>query len=263
MGGVLGTLSDLAVWVGYLAGRQPRGSVMSEVSRREMQRTQRLVAASSAASGAGTPQPPTVTGYGFGLFEEFRPWGRSVFHSGGYPGFGSHMRWHPASGLGVVALANGTYAPMSTICLAALEALVTQSHTPRKASWPRVDGLDRAVACVRAWLAAADPDGPEAVELRQLWADNVERDLPWAERLIALKSLRRERGPLHEVEGTERRIEAGTVSWDLAGERAEAGSGTGRVRVTVMVAPHDTALVQSLTVRPVPDRPEPAATDVS
>jgi hypothetical protein len=119
------------------------------------------------------------------------------------------------------------------------------------------------VACVRAWLAAADPDGPEAVELRQLWADNVERDLPWAERLIALKSLRRERGPLHEVEGTERRIEAGTVSWDLAGERAEAGSGTGRVRVTVMVAPHDTALVQSLTVRPVPDRPEPAATDVS
>jgi hypothetical protein len=35
------------------------------------------------------------------------------------------------------------------------------------------------------------------------------------------------------------------------------------VRVTVMVAPHDTTLVQSLTVRAVPDRPEPADIDVS
>jgi hypothetical protein len=39
--------------------------------------------------------------------------GRVVGHGGGYPGFGSHMRWHPASGLGVVALANARYAPVA------------------------------------------------------------------------------------------------------------------------------------------------------
>ena len=36
-------------------------------------------------------------------------------HSGGYPGFGSNMRWHPATGLAVIALGNGTYAAMHSL----------------------------------------------------------------------------------------------------------------------------------------------------
>ncbi|MFL6070299.1 MAG: serine hydrolase domain-containing protein [Actinomycetes bacterium] len=264
MGGVLSTVNDLAKWVSYLSGHRTGAGVISEVSRREMQRTQRLVAASSATADAEQGQPPTVTGYGFGLFEELRPWGRSVFHSGGYPGFGSHMRWHSASGLAVIALANGTYAPMAPVGLAALADLVQQLDVPTVAPLPQVDGLDRAVATVRRWLAASDPDGPEGTALRALWSDNVERDLPWAERLKALESLRRERRVLREVPGSERRVEAGTVSWDLAGEdEAQTAAGRGKVRVTVMVAPHDTSLVQSLTVRPVSDRPEPATVNVS
>ena len=58
----------------------------------------------------GPPAPPAY--YGFGLFVDEDPaLGRVVSHSGGYPGFGSNMRWHPATGLAVIALGNGTYAP--------------------------------------------------------------------------------------------------------------------------------------------------------
>ncbi len=258
MGGLISTVSDLARWVGFLEsqGTRSEGVVpLSELSVREMQRTQRLVTASVARDAA---EAPDVIGYGCGLFEEFRPWGRSVSHSGGYPGFGSHMRWHPASGLGLVALANGTYAPMSTVSLAAMADLVRELGAPITPDGIALPGLDAAVKAVQAWLAAADPDGAEAVRLRSLWADNVERDLPWAERLAALAALRAECGPLSPVAGSEKRHSPGSLTWDMTGQDA-AGAAEARVRVTVMVAPHDPDLVQSVTLRRLKTDEPPAA----
>ena len=61
-----------------------------------------------------TCRPPSMHGYGYGLVVEHHPrFGPIVSHSGGYPGFSAHMRWHAASGLGVVALENATYAKVS------------------------------------------------------------------------------------------------------------------------------------------------------
>ena len=253
-------MSDLARWVGFLESQGARLETevpLSELSAREMQRTQRLVAASVARDGG---EAPDVIGYGCGLFEEFRPWGRSVSHSGGYPGFGSHMRWHPASGLGLIALANGTYAPMSVVSLAAMAELVRELGAPITPDGVALPGLDAAVTAVQSWLAAADPDGAEAVQLRSLLADNVERDLPWHERLAALAVLRAECGRLSPVAGSERRPSPGSLTWDMTGENA-AGTGESRVRVTVMVAPHDPNLVQSVTLRRIrSDEPPPALT---
>ena len=74
----------------------------------------------------GPPAPPEY--YGFGLFVDEDPsLGRVVSHSGGYPGFGTNMRWHPATGIGVIALGNGTYAPMSPLTGLVLAALVPAS----------------------------------------------------------------------------------------------------------------------------------------
>jgi CubicO group peptidase (beta-lactamase class C family) len=57
----------------------------------------------------GDPAEGGPVGYGFGLFVEEHPVrGRITSHSGGYPGFGSNMRWHPETGIGVVVLANRT-----------------------------------------------------------------------------------------------------------------------------------------------------------
>ena len=49
-------------------------------------------------------------GYGLGLISEHdKKFGQFISHSGGYPGFSSHMRWHAPTGLGVVVLENATY----------------------------------------------------------------------------------------------------------------------------------------------------------
>ena len=248
MGGLISTASDLARWVGFLVSQGTRADAavpLSELSVREMQRTQRLVGASVTREGGETPD---VFGYGCGLFEEFRPWGRSVMHSGGYPGFGSHMRWHPASGLGLVALANGTYAPMSAVSLAAMADLVRELAAPTAPSAAHLPGLEAAVAAVQSWLAADESNGAEAHRLRGLWADNVERDVPWAERLAALALLREEFGPLKPVVGSEKRHSPGSFTWDMTGESGP-GAADALVRVTVMVAPHNPELVQSVTLR--------------
>ena len=260
MGGGISTISDLATWVGFL-GRGTGGSVVSSVSLREMQRTQRLVA--GAASDAG--DAPTVTGYGFGLFEELGPRGRTVFHSGGYPGFGSHMRWHPASGLGIIALANGTYAPIYSVAAKALSDVVQQLGEETITPLPPLAGLDAAAAVVSDWLGASDPDGPEGRALRARWSDNVELDLPWRERLQALDHLRREHGRLREMPGSRERTEAGTTTWTMEGDRKVTDAHGVRqvVRVIVMVAPHDTTMIQSVTLRAVADTPRPATVSLS
>ncbi|HEX5017327.1 MAG TPA: serine hydrolase domain-containing protein [Actinomycetes bacterium] len=249
MGGLLSTVADLARWVGFFSSDDDDDRVIRPLSRREMQRTQRLVGASASRDEGA---PPTVVGYGFGLFEEFTPWGRTVFHSGGYPGFGSHMRWHPASGIGIVALANGTYAPMGTVAAAALADVVKQTGAPTTPPATQIAGLDAAEAAVRRWLAADDRDGPEGEALRTLWADNVERDLPWAERLGVMADLDDRYGPLVEVPDSTRRPSPGAVTWELEPERDTPGDAAPqRIRVTLMVAPHDSTLIQSLAVREV------------
>jgi hypothetical protein len=264
MGGLLSTVSDLARWVGVLqsvngADQRESGAIppISLSSLREMQVTQRLVA---AVAGREPGAAPEVTGYGFGLFEDFRSWGRTVYHSGGYPGFGSHMRWHPASGLGIVALANGTYAPMSTVATAAFQALVEGLGAPRHAAPLELPSLQRARDVVTAWLESDDPDGASGARLRELCADNVEQDVPWPERLVQWGELRRSHGRLAVVAGSESRPSPGSIRWFVEGTRTR-----GWVRVTVMAAPHDPTLLQSVELRVVdPGAPTPpAATDLS
>jgi hypothetical protein len=65
-------------------------------------------------------------GYGYGLFAWLSSdLGRIVGHAGGLPGFGSHMLWLPDHDLGVVTLANLTYAPAVPIAVQILRSLIT------------------------------------------------------------------------------------------------------------------------------------------
>ena len=137
MGGIFSSVRDLAVWVaGFTDAFPPRDEPegphpLSRASRREMQQVHRSF--DPELRRASTDAAPELIsgGYGLGLFvtHDLRL-GHIVGHSGGYPGFGSHMRWHPASGVGVIALGNRTYAPMSTYAAEALAALVTREAAP-------------------------------------------------------------------------------------------------------------------------------------
>lgn len=263
MGGLLSTVNDLATWVGLFqrvhsddGSKPPADPAVRAHSLREMQVTQRLVASVASKESGG---PPDVTGYGFGLFEDFRSWGRSVHHSGGYPGFGSHMRWHPASGLGIIALANGTYAPMSTVGLAALRDLVLQLEVPVRPAPVDLPGLLRAREATSAWLSADSPNGEEARDLQALFADNVDLDVPWAERVAIWRTIRESDGVLQPADDAETRPSPGSLSWHMTGD-----SSGHRHRVVVMVAPHDTGLVQSIEIKSADKQATatPASTDL-
>ncbi len=144
MGGVLSSVSDLARWVaGFAAAFPPDGGregnpavdgdaphPLRSASRREMQLPQAVTGWRAADRLPGGP-PASPAYYAFGLFADEDPaLGRIVSHSGGYPGFGTNMRWHPATGVGVIALANGTYAPMNGLTELVLDALLPQLAWP-------------------------------------------------------------------------------------------------------------------------------------
>ena len=133
MGGLWSCVADLARWVGWLADAfPPRDDVdagpLCRASRREMQQVQRAFPTThSVASGGGDESIPERTdggGYGFGLFVTHDTrFGHFVTHSGGLPGYGSNMRWLPGRGVGVIALGNVTYAPMSVMARRMLEII--------------------------------------------------------------------------------------------------------------------------------------------
>ena len=122
MGGVFSSVRDLAGWVDGFAAAFPPGGPragdahpLAAASRREMQQPA-VTLPETQPKFPGDRCAGSQHGYGFGLFtEETSAWGRLVYHSGGYPGFGSHMRWHPETGLGVIVLANSTYAGASVL----------------------------------------------------------------------------------------------------------------------------------------------------
>ena len=158
------------------AGRRPAAAPLSRSTRREMQLPQ-------VATGMRGPVPllgavPTAS-YGFGLFVEDDPvWGRIVQHSGGYPGFGSNMRWHPATGLGVITLGNSTYAPVGPLATRLLHTVLRQQA--RRAVPGRPAHLDGSAHADRALALAPAGPWPETLAARdavaglmQSWDDAV------------------------------------------------------------------------------------------
>ncbi len=133
IGGLITNLEDLALWCGYLSEAFDPSSLehgpLSKATRREMQEIQQVIPRirepNSDLSYDG------VNGYGSGLrIEEDYDFGKIVGHSGGYPGYGSHMRWHAASQIGVIALANGRYASPVIACAPALKYLLSKLKRP-------------------------------------------------------------------------------------------------------------------------------------
>ncbi|HET7899821.1 MAG TPA: serine hydrolase domain-containing protein, partial [Candidatus Nanopelagicales bacterium] len=142
LGGLFSTVDDLAVWVGTLCGAFPPrddddpGVPAVRSSLREMQQAHRFVGVVRGAPGDDR-LPGEAHAYGFGLMATEDPrFGTLVHHGGGYPGYGSHMVWHPASGIGVVGLANARYAGPYRITRVALTALLRQLDAPARITRP-------------------------------------------------------------------------------------------------------------------------------
>ncbi len=246
MGGILTSLRDLARWVGGFTGAFPPRDgpddehPLSRATRREMQQIHRSF--EPELSWTATHEAPSLVsgGYGYGLFvfDDLRI-GRMVGHGGGYPGFGSHMRWHPASGVGVIAFGNARYARMGDPVSRALVEVVTgdTSRVRRIVPWP-------ATIAARSAIERLLADWDDGLAGRT-FAMNLELDEPLGLRRAAIERLRERHGVLES--DTEARSESHAPShlaWWLKGER-------GRVKVEILLDPERPPLVQALTLTSV------------
>jgi CubicO group peptidase (beta-lactamase class C family) len=265
MGGVFSCVADLARWVSGFAAAFPPGDSGSggahplpRASRREMQLPRVPLGPPAIARFPGDPAWAGPVSYGFGLFVEESPaWGRVVSHSGGYPGFGSTMRWHVATGTGVIVLANSTYAGASSLAVRLLEAVLPQVPAAGPQTAPPVSG------------PAPAPGGPwpetvrarrEVGQLLQAWDDaaadllfseNVAQDEPYAERRRKAGLIGQRIGDFRE--DTDRAPEFDSPAhcrWWLRGEQ-------GTIQAEIRLTPERHPRVQSLTLAlpPAPDSP--------
>jgi CubicO group peptidase (beta-lactamase class C family) len=260
MGGLFSTVRDLARWVGEFTDAYPPrddpegGHPLRRSTRREQQQPHRAYAPQVAWQSVDAPPVVRAAAYGFGLVVDAHPrHGTLVGHSGGYPGFGSHMRWHPGSGLGVVVLANSTYAAAYVLAEQVLDALldgraVTRGRAGRPAvrgpapapggPWPETEA---AAAAVERLLTAWDDDLAAG-----LFAENVDLDEPLAARRRRVEAIRELLGPLApDPATTVEHASPAHRSWWLRGPR-------GRLRVEIRLTPQRPPLVQTLTLTPVP-----------
>lgn len=252
MGGVFTSIRDLARWVGFFCDAypprdDPETGPLSRASRREMQQAAGAWWPSITIPSPDAEAEISAGGYGFGLFvEDNLRWGRIVGHSGGYPGFGSNMRWHPASGLGVLVLANHRYAPSSLLARELLGSLLGSGAVPSRRISPS-SRLTAARADVERLLAAWDDD-----LAGRLFAMNVDLDEPLDQRRAGLARIRDTHGTLRpDPDLPEQSRTPLHVEWWLADDHG------GRVHVEIGLSPEAPPRVQTFEVRSVPAPPEP------
>jgi CubicO group peptidase (beta-lactamase class C family) len=267
IGGVFSTVRDLSRWVAGFARAFPAGGPavagdhpLSRASRREMQLAQVTLTFPDAAgpavlrfSGQG------AVGYGFGLFTEQDPvFGTIIQHSGGYPGYGSQMRWHPATGYGAIVLGNSTYARVGALAGELLAAMLRSAR-----QWTSVPGPQLAQDGTGAPVSAGVPPAsggpwPETLravavvnELLQNWDDavadrhfamNMALDRSFALRRADAELLRERIGKFQPDDGRPAECDSPAhCRWWVTGERGTAA-------VQIKLAPLRQPRVQQLVL---------------
>jgi len=237
MGGLWSTVDDVATWIGFLEGAwadAPDVGPLSRWSRREMQRPHITV---------GREPDGSIDSYGLGLrISEHPDLGRFIHHSGGYPGYGSHMRWHPDTRWGIVGLANRTYAPMRVACAEALAAIVADEAGEAA----RVRGVDRlwpqtehAMALAEALLEEWDDAALDAMAAVNLDLDQARDERRRAWQALAVRSVRRD--------------PASVTSRSPAHARWTVITDSGLVELDVLLTGEREPRLQALAARLVPD----------
>jgi CubicO group peptidase (beta-lactamase class C family) len=130
MGSMLSSVEEYAPYMAlHLSAWPPSDDIESgpvkRSSIREMQHPWRFSGLNAQYTYPGGRPCAMASAYCYGLRWSRDCEGRTyIAHSGGLPGFGSHWQVMPEFGIGVVAMGNRTYAPMSVVNLQVLDTLI-------------------------------------------------------------------------------------------------------------------------------------------
>ena len=230
MGGLWTTVTDLASWIAWLDDAYPArdgtdGGPLQRSSRRELQTSQQYVGMRSY----GDHRYPTSYCLGHRVLHEPQR-GPIVSHSGGFPGYGSNMSWRLGRRLGVIALSNTTYAPMTELGIRMLEQVSSQVDPPphqRPVPTRLALTADRLVRLLNSW---------DDVTADALFADNVEPDDSWQRRRAVADRYR----PLDITTVTALNDARARIECTTAAARTTA--------ITFALAPHDPAKIQDYDI---------------
>ena len=243
MGGLLSSVADLAKWVAGFqsAWNESSQHPLQKWSRREMQEPQRHARTAASHDDHANKIKSITTSYAFGLMvDDDSILGRFVSHSGGYPGFGSHMRWHPASGWGIVTLGNRTYAPMIFVASEALNIII-RDHVPAK-TYSESDvwfETSSAMNVVEELLTNWDN------QLADDWfAVNMDLDQPRNERMNAILAQVVSGANTSRVPGSLTTTTPAHAKWQVA-------SDSGLIEVEILMSPNTPPKIQTLKVAKV------------
>lgn len=226
MGGLHSTVNDLAKWVAtYQSGRE------------EEQTLYRFAQSWLADAFDECPQRIVSSSYGYGLFiDDDANLGRFVHHSGGYPGYGSHMRWHQQSGWAIIALGNVTYAPVRVVCTDILNYLV---HEQIKTAKPKPDlnpATEEAIEVLNSLLNEWDDS------LANKWfTENMDLDQPREERKAEFQKISTLKNNWAVVEGS---IKAPTKSYAIW----KVSSGSEMIEIKLLMSPEKNPRIQKLAL---------------
>lgn len=242
IGGLFATLETLSSWGRWLMAAFDSGvelpTVLSARSRREMQ--------SIVVSPVVDLDAETINhSYGLGLtVEHDQACGVIISHSGGYPGYSSHMRWSPITGIGIVAFENATYSGAVIPARAALALLLSAkpAHHPALALWDRT---------LHARIAAERFLAGDATLLAPMLADNVGLDQSIECRAAEARKILDEIGPIPAMppilpQCDPKSTAPSNVSWTIRGSR-------GAVRGEVTLTPQMPPQVQTLRFSVLPN----------
>lgn len=226
MGGLHSSVNELTKWVAEFQSGKPQAQV-----------PRRFVRSESAPAHNLIPARLLTSHYGYGLFiEDDAELGRFTSHSGGYPGFGSHMRWHRESGWAIVALGNLTYAPMSASSAKVMN-FIANFYNNKSIISPQIHAATKlAMEVVTSMLQSWSE---ELADLH--FSMNMDLDYPRAQRRSQIAGLVDRSGPFTAIEGSLISSAPSHAKWRLQGRDCE-------VVVEILMNPERAPLIQKLTV---------------
>jgi CubicO group peptidase (beta-lactamase class C family) len=187
MGGIVTTANDYAKWVAHLlTGWPAEAKAGGDGAEIRAMRTGGGIPHQRTRPGKDAPECRTMTLiYAAGLVSgQDCLLGAVLFHSGGYPGYGSHMLLLPEAGVGIFAFANRTYAaPIAPAWDAA--GVLSRAGELGKPPVPLSVALGRAYAAARQIWAEGRIDAAPALLAENMLMDRSADN--WATELARLK----------------------------------------------------------------------------